>query len=116
MGFGVGLEGDFHVLAGADAGYAVEAKLEESAADGLALGIADGGAKLDIDFGEVHCAPSVDMDGEDGVIRKGLLRAEFSLPSQPSPIEGEGALVQVYWDVLASMKARMAASSNASSV
>ena len=62
LGFGVGVEGDFHVLACADAGYAVEAELEESAANGLALGVADGGAKLDVDFGEVHCAPT---DGTD---------------------------------------------------
>ena len=85
VGFGVGLEGDFHVLAGADAGYAVETELEESAADGLALGVANGGAKLDIDFGEVHCAPSVDMDREDGVIRKGTLagRVFTAIPAFP---------------------------------
>ena len=74
VGFGVGLEGDFHVLAGADAGYAVEAELEESAADGLALGVADGGARLDIDFGEVHCTPA------DGLTWMGRMKGTLPSP------------------------------------
>ena len=52
-GFCVGVEGDFHVFAGADGGYAVEAELVEATEDGLSLGVADGGAVLDVDFGEV---------------------------------------------------------------
>ena len=57
-GLGVGIEGDFHVLAGADAGYAFKSELEKAAAYGLALRVADCGAKLDIDFGEVHGNPN----------------------------------------------------------
>ena len=51
-------EGDFHVLTSADAGYALKSELEEAAAYCLALGIADCGAKLDINFGEVHGNPN----------------------------------------------------------
>ena len=72
-GFVSGLEGDFHVLAGADGLDGVEAELVKAAEDGLALGVADGGAVLDIDFGEVHSSLSVSqffslsvkVDGKD---------------------------------------------------
>ena len=86
-GLGGGVEGDFHVLASADGSYAVEAELVEATEDGLALGVADGGAVLDVDFGEIGFTHDLtSMDRMDRIFA--LLAPILTLPQRGRGLNG----------------------------